>query len=185
MKSNPYDPKLLEAWFRFMADATKASSSANEMFQQTVQGNTGQGSSGQRGSSPNTPPNFAEMMTQFYSPANLPANLTGQPEVFNQMTETWLASFGMVPKSRYDALEAKYEELLGKFKESERTVQALRTGQEMSSEQTKEVLKTWEDTVQKTLEAQSAWWQSWSQAGQSGTSPQSQEVSQEDKSEKS
>ncbi len=158
MTSNPYDPKLLEAWFRFMAEATKASSSANEMFQRTAQG------------SPNAskPPNFAEMMTQFYSPDALPTNLAGQPEMFNQMTEAWLASFGMVPKSRYDALEAKYEELLEKFKESERTVQALRTGQAMSGEQTREVLKTWEDTVQKTLEAQSAWWRSWSRMSQPG-----------------
>ena len=174
MTPNPYDPKLLEAWFRFMAEATKASSSANEMFQRTTQG-AGQGSAGA------TPPNFAEMMTQFYSPDNLPANFAGQPEMFNQMTEAWLASFGMVPKSRYDALGAKYEELLSKFKESERTVQALRTGQAMSGEQTKEVLKTWEDTVQKTLQAQTAWWQSWSQAGQPRVSQQ--EVSQKDEPE--
>ncbi len=163
MKSNPYDPKLLEAWFRFMAEATRAGSGASEAFQKATQQQT----------AGSAPPNFAEMMTQFYSPANLPANLTGQPEMFNQMTETWLASFGMVPKSRYDALESKYEELLSQFKESERTVQALRTGQAMSGEQTKEVLKTWEDTVQKTLEAQSAWWQSWSAgqpAGQRGGS---------------
>ena len=170
MSPNAYDPKLLEAWFRFMAEATKASSGASEMFQQTTGGST-------QNKNASAPPNFAEMMTQFYSPANLPANLTGQPEMFNQMTEAWLASFGMVPKSRYDALEAKYEELLEKFKESERTVQALRTGQAMSGEQTKEVLKTWEDTVQKTLEAQSAWWQSWSRVGQ--PSMNQQEVNQE------
>ncbi len=173
MTSNPYDPKLLEAWFRFMAEATKASSSANEMFQQTTRGSAQTKDGG-------APPNFAEMMTQFYSPANLPANLSGQPEVFNQMTEAWLASFGMVPKSRYDALEAKYEELLEKFKESERTVQALRTGQAMSSEQTKEVLKTWEDTVQKTLEAQSAWWRSWSRLGQPGQGEVGREEDGED-----
>lgn len=161
MTSNPYDPKLLEAWFRFMAEATKASSSANEMFQQTTRGSAQTKDGG-------APPNFAEMMTQFYSPANLPANLPGQSDMFNQMTEAWLASFGMVPKSHYDALESKYEELLEKFKESERTVQALRTDQAMSGEQTREVLKTWEDTVQKTLQAQSAWWQSWSRMGQPG-----------------
>ena len=173
MSSNAYDPKLLEAWFRFMAEATKASSSANETFQRTTQGTQNKSAS--------APPNFAEMMTQFYSPANLPANLPNQPEMFNQMTEAWLASFGMVPKARYDALEAKYEELLEKFKESERTVQALRTGQAVSGEQTKELLQTWENTVQKTLQAQSAWWQSWSQGGP--PSSNQQEVSQEKRGE--
>ena len=149
MTSNPYDPKLLEAWFRFMAEATRSGSSASEAFQQASGGNT--------------PPNFAEMMTRFYSPTNLPANLMGQPETFNAMTEAWLASFGMVPKSRYDALEAQYEALLEKFKESERTAQTLRASA-MGKEQAQEALKTWEDTVQKTLQAQTAWWGAWAGA---------------------
>ena len=169
-----YDPKLLEAWFRFMAEATKASSSANEMFQRTTQGNPAVSAS----------PNFAEMMQQFYASANLPANLSGQPEVFNQMTEAWLASFGMIPKSRYDALEAKYEELLEKFRDSERTVQALRAGSAVSGEQAQEMLKTWEDTVQKTLEAQSAWWQSWAHQKTAQASPEDEEIKQEGEDQK-
>ena len=38
MTSNPYDPKLLEAWFRFMAEATRAGSGASEAFQQASGG---------------------------------------------------------------------------------------------------------------------------------------------------
>ena len=168
MTSNPYDPKLLEAWFRFMAEATRSGSGASEAFQQASSGGA--------------PPNFAEMMTRFYSPTNLPANLAGQPETFNAMTEAWLASFGMVPKSRYDALETQYEALLEKFRDSERTAQTLRASA-MGTEQTQEVLKTWEGTVQKTLQAQTAWWGAWTGVNASATDREVEEQGEQNKDE--
>lgn len=142
---NNYDPKMLEAWFRFMAEATKSSSQANDMFERFAK-------------QPNSPQDLSKMMTQFM-PGNS-SELPGSPEMFTEWAQLWLNSMGMVPKSRYDALEKKYKELKEELESAERTIASLRgmLGVQGQEERAKEALDTWNNSVQTTLKAQTDWW---------------------------
>lgn len=154
---NNYDPKTLEAWFRFMAEATKSSSQASEMLERFAK-------------QPSSPQDLSEVMKTFMPTQQLP----GSPEMFNEWAQLWLNSVGMVPKSRYDALEKKYTELKRELESAERTIASLRgmlgvSGQE---EQAKQALNTWNDSVQSTLKAQTEWWRKVMAPGSAESGPE-------------
>jgi len=136
---NPYDPKLLEAWFRFLAESAR-------------QG----GVSG--------PPDLADAFRRY-------ASFSGPPEAFAAMTNTYFEALGFVPKSRYEALEKQYENLLKKYEAAERALSALQgnfgRGGEGAQERMQEAAELWSETMRKTLEAQTNWWRAWT-AGTEG-----------------
>ncbi len=140
------DPKLLEAYFRFMAEASKQAAQGKEFFEQLPK--------------VSSPDDWAALM-QGFSPAE------AQPEDMAQFTEAYWAALGFVPKIRFDELRRQYLALKEKLELAEQEANRLRVlltmkGQE---EQAKEVADAWSETLKTTLDAQTKWWADWLAAG--------------------
>lgn len=166
---NNYDPKMLEAWFRMMAEMMRTSNNSSDMMKRMGQA-----------SSPADMQEAMKAMQQFL-PASTFANY--QPDALAQFGTVWFEMMGMVPKGRYDMLERKYQELHKKLEESERTIASLRTllkfkGQE---EQAQQALEAWSQSVQSTLQTQNAWWQTWlKDSGKAASSTAPDSVAKQD-----
>lgn len=139
-----YDPKLLESWFRFMAEATKSQSEASEMMEAM--------------SKATSPEGWAEVMRRF-----APADTSAHPEVFSQWSEAYWEAFGFVPKAKYEELETQYLGLKARLEAAEREAQNAKRLLNMQGQQekAKEAVDAWSDTLNATLQAQSQWWSSW------------------------
>lgn len=140
-----YDPKLLESWFRFMAEATKSQAQASDMMDAMSQATSPQG--------------WAEVMGRF-APKEASAQ---KPEALAEWSAAYWEAFGFVPQAKYEELRDQYLELKGRLETAEREARHAKQllaikGQE---EQAKEAVDAWSDTVNATLQAQSQWWSSW------------------------
>lgn len=142
----PYDPKLLEAYFRFMAEVSKQSGQLSDTLE-----------TWQHASNPEA---WAKVMQQFY-PGKPPIS----PEEMQRWLERYWRTLGFVPKSRYDELEAQYLKLKDRLEAAEREAQHLRTLLKVQgSEKTQAAVEAWSDTIKQTLEAQTRWWEAWLKA---------------------
>ena len=140
-----YDPKLLESWFRFMAEATKSQAQTSEMMDAMAKATSPEG--------------WAEVMQRF-APNDASAT---QPETFTEWSAAYWETFGFVPKAKYEELESQYLELKERLEAAEREARNAKRllamkGQE---EKAKEAVDAWSDTLNATLQAQSQWWSSW------------------------
>jgi hypothetical protein len=141
-----FDPKLLEAYFRFMAEVSKQTGQFTDTFA-TLQ-------------DASSPEAWANFMQQFYP---------GKPPVSNEEMQSWLERYwqtlGFVPRSRYDELERQYLQLRDKLEAVEQEAQRLRTLLKVQGdEKTQAAVDAWTDTIKQTLEAQTRWWESWLKA---------------------
>lgn len=140
-----YDPKLLESWFRFMAEATKSQAQASEMMDAMAKASSPEG--------------WAEVMQKF-APSAAPSQT---PETFTDWSAAYWEAFGFVPKAKYEELETQYLALKERLEAAEREARSAKQllamkGQE---EKAKEAVDAWSKTLQTTLQAQSQWWSSW------------------------
>lgn len=140
-----YDPKLLESWFRFMAEATKSQAQTSDMMDAMAKATSPEG--------------WAEVMQRF-APAEASAH---RSEDFMQWSAAYWEAFGFVPKTKYEELETQYLELKDRLEAAEREARNAKRllamkGQE---EKAKEAVDAWSNTLNATLQAQSQWWSSW------------------------
>lgn len=131
---NGYDPKLLEAWFRFLAETSRSQGQAQEALSGL--------------SERFSPEAWAEM-----SRAWLP---WGDAEELPSWGERYLAALGLVPKHRVEALERHNEVLRRKLEEAERLLATQAQG-----EVAREVVEAWQRTVEATIATQRRWFLSW------------------------
>lgn len=129
-----YDPKLLEAWFRFLAEASRGQAQAERAAESLS-----------RGSSPEAWAELSRGLLPWTDAAAL------QP-----WSERYLAALGLVPKRRYDELEHHNEELRRKLEEAERLLAAQAQGAAA-----REAVNAWQRTLDETLAAQRRWFSSW------------------------
>ncbi|MEZ4605577.1 MAG: hypothetical protein R2865_01900 [Deinococcales bacterium] len=86
-----------------------------------------------------------------------------KPESLAQSYQHFAEMWGYVPKARYEALEEEYQALLVRFREMEGRLEQLQSLKSLTPE-VSEQINLWQDSMQKTLEQQQSWWQSWSEA---------------------
>ncbi len=133
-----YDPKLLEAFYRFMAEASRSQGQAQDFFEALTKAAS--------------PEEWAKLMKPFAPSGEEKAE--GTP--FQQWSEAYWEALGFVPKSRYQELERHYLALREKLEQAERLLKV--QGQE---EKAKEAVEAWSSALEQTLEAQRKWWGSW------------------------
>lgn len=128
-----FDPKLLEAYFRFMAELSKHSSQLSETVEALSQAAS--------------PEAWVKFMQQ----------AAGE----NWLERYW-QSLGLIPKARYDELEARYLELKAQLEAAEREAQQLRMLlKAQGNEATQAAVEAWSGALKQTLEAQTRWWEAW------------------------
>ena len=139
------DPKLLESYFRFMAETMKQQAQVNDFFEAF-----------QKATSPEAWASFLQKTSPEISAPETPA------ASFQSLSESYWRAMGFVPKLQYDELEAKYLELKAKLEAAEREAErlkALLSGEQQ--EKAKEAIDAWTEAMQNTLEAQTKWWSTW------------------------
>jgi hypothetical protein len=148
------DPKLLEAYFRFMAEAMKQQGQAKDFFEAF-----------QKATSPEAWATFLQKAAP---------DIQGMPDMsmagFQSLSESYWRALGFVPRLQYDELETKYLELKEKLEVAEREAERLKSllsGEQQ--ERAKEAIDAWTEAIQGTLEAQTKWWSSW--LGKKDTEP--------------
>lgn len=148
--SNPtgVDPKLMEAWFRLMADAMRGVQSAQEAM----------------GAFAQLPTDAAAM--QRWMDLYMPGMAVPGTHAFDAWLEEWYRTVGMVPRSRYLEALARMDELERRLRQADETIRTLRdlvAGQDARQETAQEVMDVWNRMMEETLKAQSRWLESWTQ----------------------
>ena len=136
----PYDPRALEQFYRFMAEASRSQAEAQRALAALAEVASPEAWARAFGALVPGPP----------SPTSAPHPSSGDAQSW---AEGYWAAFGFVPKARYDALEAQYLALKAQLEGLERTA---RGPQEAESAQ-----HAWSAGVKEVLAAQEAWWGAW------------------------
>jgi len=152
------NPKLMQAWFTLMAEAMKGTEEAQEAFQ-TLSNMSGD------------PEEMSRWMAKFMPGAAASAgNL--QPEAFEEwMEESW-RMMGVVPRPRYLELLEKCDTLQRKLDKAEETIQNLRAKLDSKGQQEVDAQKMadlWGTMMQDTLNAQTEWMRTWTEANKPAT----------------
>lgn len=139
------NPKVIEAWFTILAEASRGTNQAQEALKFFPKDTA-------------RPDEMSRWMTKFMSP-NL-ANASGD---FGEWYENWCRMMGFVPRSRYLELLERYEILRNRLEDSEKKVRSLQSmmGIKGQEEEAKKVLDIWGSTLEKTLSAQTEWMKAW------------------------
>jgi hypothetical protein len=145
------NPRVIEAWFTIMAEASKGTSQAKEalkLFPTT-----------------NNPTDLAPWLSRFMAPGGV----STRPEDFSQWYEEWSRMMGFVPRSRYLELLERYEIVRNRLEDAEKKIRQLQglVGIKGREEEAKKVLDLWGTTVEQTLSAQADWLKAWSKPQES------------------
>ena len=139
--------RLVEAWFRLLADTARGTRTAQSTLRSFAQGQlTAQG--------------VARQLARF-----LPSGVTPPgPEMIQQWTENLFQTVGVVPRARHMELLERYEALRVRLEEAEVTIQRLKrmlsaSGHEGDDAQ--KLLDIWSNAVGETLRSQTEWLRGW------------------------
>jgi uncharacterized coiled-coil protein SlyX len=144
-----WNPKVLEAWYTLMAEASRGTSEAQDAFKSLSE-------------MPATPEAYNQWVKQFMPGAA--SSVSFQPDTFDEQMENWWRMMGMVPRPRYLELLERCDTLERKLSKAEKTIEALRRKmgtQDQQEEETKKVLDTWNTIMGETLKAQTEWMKAW------------------------
>ena len=147
------NPKLMEAWFNLMVEATKGTKDAQEAFRSLSKIS-------------DSPEEMSRWLAQFM-PAAMASGVPAQPEAFEEWLEESWRMMGVVPRSRYLDLLEKYDILQRKLEKAEETIQRLRASLDNTDEQaadTQKVMDMWGGILEDTLKAQTELMQAWNAA---------------------
>ena len=144
------NPKLMEAWFKLLAEATKGTGEAQEAFRAL-----GTVSSGD-----------TEAMSRWlakFMPAAMASASNLQPEAFEAWVEESWRMMGVVPRERYLELLEKHDLLQRRLEKAEDTIKKLRSMLDTTSQQeeAQKVMDLWGSMLSDTLKLQADWMQSW------------------------
>jgi hypothetical protein len=151
-------PKLMEAWFRLIAEAMRGTAEAQAAVRSLTESAT-------------DPEEMARWMVRFLPPGTD----TSGYAAFGEWLEEWWRMMGFVPRSRYLELLERYEILRARLEEAERTIQHLRAmlGVRGQEEEARKVLDLWETALQETLKTQAEWMRTWMAVGSERTDSES------------
>lgn len=138
------DPKLMEAWYRLMAEAVRAGGNVSAQMPK------GDG-----------PP--AEWLATWMREHDLPGAPPSPDEVSDDWLEQWYQMMGVVPRQRYLKALERNEELRQKLDDAHRRIERLGGAAAASQNQEKaaeEMFNYWKQSMEDTLNAQKRWMQS-------------------------
>lgn len=147
-----WNPKVLEAWYTLMAEATRGTAEAQEAFQSLSEMSA-------------TPEALNQWVAQFMPGAASSINF--QPESFEEQLENWWRMMGVVPRPRYLELLERCDTLERKLSRAESTIESLRKklgAHEQQGEDAKKVMDLWGSMMEETLKAQTEWMKAWAAA---------------------
>jgi predicted DNA-binding protein (UPF0251 family) len=150
--SGMVDPKLMENWFKLMAEAMRGTRDAQEALQSLP--------------STNNPAELTAWMMRW-----MPAGTANAPDAFREWLEDWYKMMGVVPRSRYlEALE-RCDQLRVRLEEAEATIKRLQPTPGANLDEAQKAMDAWQSTMQATLKAQSEWMQRFMSPGTSSGMP--------------
>ena len=144
------DPKLIEAWYRFMAEAMRETSDTQQFFEKYAEGQD--------------PSKWlARWMKQQGADAP-PAPDEFSDELPDEWLEQWYKMMGVVPRSRYLELLDRYERLRKQLEEAQKKIERLggSPNTQQQEQAAEEVMNIWKSTLDETLKAQSEWMRTFS-----------------------
>lgn len=146
------DPKLLEAWYRFMAEAVRETSDAQAFFEKYARGQS--------------PAEWVARWMQQTGAADAPPAPADRPD---DWMEQWYTMMGVVPRARYLKLLERHEQLRQDLEAARKTIERLGGSFDRgaSGESAEDFMNLWTSTLDKTLEAQAEWMRSFSESAPS------------------
>ena len=138
MSTNNFDPKLMRAWFDFMAQSMKSADQMQHLFD------------------PATFQRWAQSMT--------PAADETPFDVYEEWLTAWQKAAGVVDRQRYLDLLEQNQELQRRLEKADETIQTLRSmlaSKDAQEEAVNHVVDTWNAMLENTLELQKSWIEQW------------------------
>jgi hypothetical protein len=163
------DPKIVEVWFKLMADAAKGVQEAQEAVQLLAK--------------VSSPTELNRWLLNF-APGLVSPTAHRQAEIFEEWLEQWWRMMGVVPRARYLELLEKHDALKRQLEKAQGTIRKMqetfaRTGEEPYARKTVDL---WKAMLDETLKTQTEWIRVW--RGASEGEEKSAERVDENKSEK-
>ena len=136
------NPDLIEAWYRFMAEATRETSDVQTFFDTYAEGQK--------------PAEWIARWMKQHGAGGAPPQPDDLPD---EWLEQWYKMMGVVPRSRYLKLLERHEKLRQDLEAARKKIEQLGGSFESKEQQAaaKEIMNLWTDTVGKTMDAQSEW----------------------------
>lgn len=135
-------PDLIEAWYRFMAEAARETSDVQTFFDSHA-----------KGQQP------AEWVARWMKQQGSAATPPKPEDLPDEWLEQWYKMMGVVPRARYLELLERHEQLRQDLEAARKKIEQLGGSFESKEQQAaaNEIMNLWTDTVGKTMEAQSEW----------------------------
>ncbi len=138
------NPKLMEAWYRLMAEAAKGTSEAQAYMKRFAEDDP------------------REWLARWMQEEDLPGAPPDPDDMPEEWLEQWYRMMGVVPRSRYLKLLERHEKLRQKLEAAREKIDRTR-GESTSGAAGKsadEMMDMWTSALDETLKAQSEWMQS-------------------------
>jgi gas vesicle protein len=159
------NPDLMEAWYRFMAEAVRETSDAQAFFDKYAQGQ---------------PP--AEWLAKWMKQSQTAGEPPSPDEMPDEWLEQWYKMMGVVPRSRYLKLLERHEKLRQDLDAARKKIEQMGGSFETKEQQAaaEEIMNLWKSTFDKTMQAQSEWMQSFSKASDKKSDASGHEEAEDD-----
>jgi len=147
------DPKIVEVWFKLMAEAAKGVRDAQEAIQSLAK--------------VLNPADLNRWLLKF-SPNLASPTAYQQAEMFEEWLEEWWRMMGVVPRARYLDLLEKHEALRRQLEKAQETIRGMQEALNHKGQQpyAKNLLNLWNGMLEETLKTQADWLKVWKETGQ-------------------
>ena len=147
------DPKILELWFKLMAEAAKGVRDAQDAVQSLAK--------------VSNPAELNHWLLNF-APNLVSPGAHQQAEMFEKWLEEWWRMMGVVPRARYLDLLEKHDALRRQMEKAQETIRTMQEalnhkGQDPSA---KNMLDLWNAMLEETLKAQADWLKVWKKSAE-------------------
>lgn len=140
---------LIEAWYRFLAEAARETSDVQTFFDTYAEGQK--------------PAEWIARWMKQQGDTGAPPKPEDLPD---EWLEQWYKMMGVVPRARYLRLLERHEKLRQDLEAARKKIEQLGGSFESKEQQAaaKEIMNLWTDTFGKTMEAQSEWMRAFTEA---------------------
>lgn len=160
------DPKLMEAWYRLMAEAARSGADPWSPLHE-------------EGDAPKNPAAWlARWMKEQGATSDLPGSMPDPDEMPEAWMEQWYRSMGVVPRSRYLRALERNEKLRNELEKAKERIERLSRASKQGADHAAaadDMLDQWQQSLEDTLDAQARWMESFtrqSKASQSDDAPE-------------
>lgn len=143
------NPDLIEAWYRFLAEAARETSNVEAFFDSYAKGQQ--------------PAEWVARWMKQHGDADAPPK---PEEVPDEWLNQWYKMMGVVPRARYLKLLERHEKLRQDLEAARKKIEQLGGSFESTEQQAaaEQIMNLWTDTLDKTVEAQSEWMRAFTEA---------------------